>query len=99
MILILVPCSLVFDAHFAQRFAPGDIAELSMLLLTINANLPEGQLLLDQAGGFVYYRLKFVVDDPNISDEEIRRRIAHMEQVGIAMSVTYSRIISQEFPC
>ena len=96
---ILEPCSLVFDAHFAQRFAPGAIAELTMLPLTINANLPEGQLLLDQAGGFVYYRLKFVVDDPNISDEEIRRRIAHMEQVGIAMSVTYSRIISQEFPC
>lgn len=93
------PCSLVFDAHFALRIAREDLQELSMLLLTLNANLPEGQLLLDMEGGFVYYRLKFVVDDYNISDEEIDRRIAHMEQMGIAMSVTYSRIISQEFPC
>ena len=51
------PCSLVFDAHFASRIAPEDQAELSQLLLTINANLPEGQLLLDREGGYVYSRL------------------------------------------
>lgn len=96
---LLEPCSLVFDAHFALRIAREDLTELSMLLLTLNANLPEGQLLLDREGGFVYYRLKFVVDDYNMPVEEIDRRIAHMEQMGIAMSVTYSRIISQEFPC
>jgi len=92
------PCSLVFDVHFASRIAREDLQELSMLLLTLNANLPEGQLLLDVGGGFVYYRLKFVVDDLNISPEEILNRIAHMETMGVRMSMTYSRIIAQEFP-
>lgn len=91
------PCSLVFDVHFASRFAKEDLQELSLLLLTLNANLPEGQLLLDMEGGFVYYRLKFVVDDLNISEAEIRNRIAHMETVGVSMSLTYAQIIAQEF--
>lgn len=92
------PCSLVFDVHFASRIRQEDLQELSMLLLTLNANLPEGQLLLDMPGGYVYYRLKFVVDDLDISEAEIRRRVEHMEQVGIGMSMTYARIIAQEFP-
>lgn len=91
------PCSLVFDAHFASRIAREDLSELSMLLLTLNANLPEGQLLLDWEGGFVYYRLKFVLDDLNISEEEIRKRVAHMEAMGVQMSLTYAQIINQEF--
>ncbi len=91
------PCSLVFDVHFAIRVAKDDLQELSMLLLTINANLPEGQLLLDMESGFVYYRLKYVVDDLNISPEEIRNRIEHMETVGLSMADTYARIIAREF--
>lgn len=93
------PCSLVFDVHFASRIAQEDLQELSMLLLTLNANLPEGQLLLDMDGGFVYYRLKFVVDDMNISEANIRARIEHMEAMGVSMSQTYAKIIAQEFPC
>ncbi len=92
------PCSLVFDVHFGSRIAKEDRQELSMLLLTLNANLPEGQLLLDMEGGLVYYRLKFVVDDPSISDEAIRQRIAYMESMGVRMTMTYARIIAQEFP-
>ena len=91
------PCSLVFDAHFASRVAPENVQELSVLLLTINANLPEGQLLLDREGGYVYYRLKFVVDDLNIAEGEILNKIRHMEEMGVKMSLTYSEIISQEF--
>ena len=72
--------------------------ELSQLLLTLNANLPEGQLLLDRDGGYVYYRLKFVVDDFNIPDTEIMNKIRHMEAMGVSMSLTYAQIISQEFP-
>ena len=72
--------------------------ELSMLLLTLNANLPEGQLLLDLEGGYVYYRLKYVVNDSGVTDEQIRERIAYMERVGVSISMTYARIISQEFP-
>ena len=92
------PCSLVFDAHFASRISPEDQAELSQLLLTINANLPEGQLLLDREGGYVYYRLKFVLDDLSISESEILNKIRHMEATGVKMSLTYAQIISQEFP-
>lgn len=92
------PCSLVFDVHFAYRIAPADHAEVAMLLLTLNANLPEGQLLLDTETGLVYYRLKFVVDDFNISDDEILNRVRHMENVGISMAHTYPRIITREFP-
>ena len=92
------PCSLVFDAHFASRFSEEDMQELSQLLLTLNANLPEGQLLLDRDGGYVYYRLKFVVDDFNIPDTEIMNKIRHMEAMGVSMSLTYAQIISQEFP-
>lgn len=91
------PCSLVFDAHFAARIAQEDLAELSMLLLTLNANLPEGQLLLDHEGGFVYYRLKYVLDDFDTPVEEIRKRIAHMEAMGVQMSLTYAQILQQEF--
>lgn len=91
------PCSLVFDAHFASRIAQADIQELSELLLTINANLPEGQLLLDRDGGYVYYRLKFVVDDFGMSEEEVLNKIRHMEEMGVKMSLTYSEIITQEF--
>ena len=91
------PCSLVFDVHFASRFAKEDLQELSLLLLTLNANLPEGQLLLDREGGFVYYRLRFVVDDLSITDAEIANRIAHMEAVGVSMSQTYAQIIDQDF--
>lgn len=91
------PCSLVFDVHFASRFEKEDLQELSMLLLTLNANLPEGQLLLDMEGGFVYYRLKYVVDDLNVSDAELLNRIAHMESIGVSMSQTYAQIIAQEF--
>lgn len=92
------PCSLVFDAHFASRVAKEDQQELSMLLLTLNANLPEGQLLLDHEGGFVYYRLKYVLDDMNTPEEEIRKHITHMEAMGVQMSLTYAQIIEQEFP-
>lgn len=91
------PCSLVFDAHFAARIAQGDLQELSMLLLTLNANLPEGQLLLDREGGFVYYRLKFVLDALDTPEEEIRKRITHMEAMGVQMSLTYAQILQQEF--
>ena len=91
------PCSLVFDAYFASRIAPEDVQELSELLLTINANLPEGQLLLDREGGYVYYRLKFVVDDLNMTDAEILNKIRHMEEMGVKMSLTYAEIIAQEF--
>lgn len=92
------PCSLVFDVHFGSRIAKEDRQELSMLLLTLNANLPEGQLLLDMDGGLVYYRLKFVVDEPNISPESIRQRVEYMEAMGVRMTMTYARIIAQEFP-
>lgn len=92
------PCSLVFDVHFASRIAKEDRQEMSMLLLTLNANLPEGQLLLDMEGGLVYYRLKFVVDTPDITPETIRKRIEYMESMGVRMTMTYARIIAQEFP-
>ncbi len=91
------PCSLVFDAHFASRVEPERQGELAQLLLTLNANLPEGQLLLDREGGYVYYRLKFVVDDLNITEEEIRNKIRHMEAIGVSISSTYAQIIDQEF--
>ncbi len=92
------PCSLVFDVNFAYRISPADRAEVSMLLITLNANLPEGQLLIDMESGLVYYRLKYVVTDPNTSEAEIRSQIKHMEDVGISMAHTYPRIIMQEFP-
>ncbi len=92
------PCSLVFDVHFALRIAREDLEELSMLLLTLNANLPEGQLLLDMDSALVYYRLKYVVDDLNISTDEVRNRIEHMETVGLSMAETYATIIGREFP-
>ena len=92
------PCSLVFDVHFGTRVAPEYRQELSMLLLTMNANLPEGQLLLDADGGYVYYRLKYVPTGDALTNEEVLNRIAHMEKVGISMTMTYARIIAQEFP-
>lgn len=91
------PCSLVFDANFAFRIAPEDRADVAMLLLAMNANLPEGQLLLEENSGLIYYRLKFVVDDLAISEEAILNRVAHMEQVGLNMAHTYARIITEEF--
>lgn len=92
------PCSLVFDVHFGSRVAPEYRQELGMLLLTMNANLPEGQLLLDAEGGYVYYRLKYVPTSGITTNEDILKRIAHMEKVGISMTMTYARIIAQEFP-
>ena len=92
------PCSLVFDVHFCTRVAAEHRQELGLLLLTLNANLPEGQLLLDAEGGYVYYRLKYVPTDNNVSEEEILKRIAYMEKVGISITSTYARVISQEFP-
>lgn len=92
------PCSLVFDVNFAHRISVADRAEVAMLLLTLNANLPEGQLLLEEGSGLVYYRLKFVVDDLSITEEQILNRIEHMEQVGLIMAETYARIITEEFP-
>ena len=92
------PCSLVFDVNFAYRISPADRAEVSMLLLTLNANLPEGQLLIDMESGLVYYRLKYVVSNVDVTEEEIRAQIKHMEDVGISMAHTYPRIIMQEFP-
>ena len=92
------PCSLVFDVNFAYRISPADRSEVSMLLLTLNANLPEGQLLIDMDSGLVYYRLKYVVSNVDVTEEEIRAQIKHMEDVGISMAHTYPRIIMQEFP-
>ena len=91
------PCSLVFDVNFAVRIPEESRKEVAMLLLTLNANLPEGQLLLDMEHGFVYYRLKFVADDLSISDDEILNRIRRMEEQGISMAHTYARIITEEF--
>jgi hypothetical protein len=48
--------------------------------------------------GLVYYRLKYVVTDTNVSEDDIRAQIKHMEDVGISMAHTYPRIIMQEFP-
>lgn len=92
------PSSLVFDVNFAYRISPADRAEVSMLLITLNANLPEGQLLIDMENGLVYYRLKYVLNNQNVSEDEIRAQIKHMEDVGIGMAHTYPRIIMQEFP-
>lgn len=91
------PCSLVFDVNFAVRIPEESRKEVALLLLTLNANLPEGQLLLDMEHGFVYYRLKFVVDDLNISDSEILNRIRRMEEQGVSMARTYAHIITEEF--
>jgi len=41
------PASLVFDAHFPLRVAIEECQKLSTLLIIHNANLPEGELLLD----------------------------------------------------
>ncbi len=90
------PASLVFDAHFAMRFAREDIQELSLMILTLNANLPEGQLLLDIDGGFVYYRMK-LTPSMTISPDDMDKEIEHMEALGVSMSMTYARIIQQEF--
>lgn len=92
------PASLVFDVLFAMRVPEESFQELSMLLITLNANLPQGQLLLDREAGFVYYRLKYVPATADITDAEVRQQIAHMERVGVSMALTYTRIISQEFP-
>ncbi|MBO5683425.1 MAG: hypothetical protein J6R92_00615 [Akkermansia sp.] len=92
------PGSLVFDVNFAYRIAPADRAEVSVLLLTLNANLPEGQLLIDMESGLVYFRLKYVLPGTDISEEALRAQIKHMEDVGISMAHTYPRIILQEFP-
>ena len=89
--------TVTFSVPFAVRIPEEQRQEVSMLLLTLNANLPEGQLLLDMEHGFVYYRLKFVVDDLNISDEEILNRIRRMEEQGVSMAHTYARIITEEF--
>ncbi len=91
------PASLVFDAHFALRVIEEERQELSMLLLTLNANITEGQLLVDLEGGFVYFRLKYVPNSADLTPEEIHKQIAHMETVGVSMSQTYARIIAQEF--
>ncbi len=92
------PCSLVFDVHFAYRVAREELQELSMLLLTLNANLPEGQLLLDMESGFVYFRLKYEVKDFSITPEDILRQVEHMESIGSSVALSYARIIAQEFP-
>ena len=92
------PASLVFDVHFGSRIAPEDQQELSILLLTLNANLPEGQLLLDTEGGYVYYRLKYVVPTTPVGSTELLAQIDHMEKVGVSMTQTYAQIIAQEFP-
>ena len=92
------PCSLVFDVHFGAKIAPEDRQELSLLLITLNANLPEGQLLLDTEGGYVYYRLKYVLPGTTPAEEDILKQIEHMEKVGISMTQTYAHIIAQEFP-
>ncbi len=92
------PASLVFDAHFALRIPQDELPELSMLLATLNANIPEGQLLLDMEGGFVYYRLKYTPSSAEVKPEELHKKIANMEQLGLNMSLTYARIISEEFP-
>ncbi len=91
------PVSLVFDAHFALRVVEEERQELSMLLLTLNANITEGRLLLDLEGGFVYFRLNFVPSGASMSPEEIHQQIARMETVGISMAQTYAQIIAQEF--
>ena len=49
-------------------------------------------------GGYVYYRLKYVVNDSGVTPEQIRERIAYMERVGVGITMTYARIIGQEFP-
>ena len=90
------PSSLVFDVHFAARVPQEDIQELSLLLLTINANLPVGQLLLDMEGGFIYFRHKYV-PSPNDTEQEIQKHIADMEQIGASICLTYARVIAQEF--
>ncbi len=91
------PRTLVFDAHFALRIAPEDLQEIGLLLTTINANIPEGHLLLDVDGGFVYYRLKYSPGTEEPTTEQFTAQITHMEELGVQMSLTYARIISEEF--
>ncbi len=91
------PATLVFDAHFALRVIPEERQELSMLLLTLNANITEGRLLLDLEGGFVYFRMNYTPTSETASPEAIHEMIQKMETLGISMCQTYARIISQEF--
>lgn len=91
------PRTLVFDAHFALRIAPEDLQEIGLLLTTLNGNIPEGHLLLDVDGGFVYYRLKYNPSMDDATSEELAAQIAHMEDLGVKMSLTYARIIAEEF--
>lgn len=91
------PASLVFDAHFALRVVTEERQELSMLLITLNANLPEGQLLLDMQAGLVYFQMKYSPHKTETSSDEIQREIARMESVGVSTSLIYARIISDEF--
>ncbi len=68
-----------------------------MLLLTLNANINEGQLLLDMEAGFVYFRMKFVPNEHNSSPEAIQAEVARMESQGVMMCGSYARIIAEEF--
>lgn len=91
------PRTLVFDAHFALRVCPEDLQEISLLLTTLNANIPEGHLLLDVDGGFVYYRLKYNPGAEELTTEQFAAQLSHMEDLGVKMAMTYARIISEEF--
>jgi len=91
------PASLVFDAHFALRVAKEERQELSTLLIILNANLPEGELLLDMQAGLVYFQLKYTPIAADTSSDDIQREIARMEEVGASMSLIYARIIAEEF--
>ncbi len=91
------PATLVFDAHFALRVIPEERQELSMLLLTLNANITEGQLLLDLEGGFVYFRINYTPSSDTTTPEIIQEQIQQMEKTGVSMCQTYARIIAQEF--
>lgn len=91
------PSTLVFDAHFTLRVAQEDLPEMSLLLATLNANLREGNFMLDVDGGFVYFRHTYSPDMENFSVELFEKQLEHIENIGVNMRLTYARIIAEEF--
>lgn len=92
------PANLVLDALFASKIHTEDYFEIGIMLQTLNANQTEGVFVLDVEAGYVYFRQTLAAEGVELSDEQVLRAVANMEETAARMTRTFAQIMNDEFP-
>lgn len=92
------PQAVVLDVLFAAKIPEDRLVEMSLMLNKLNEDQKTGTFRFDTDSGYVYFRQASVVEGMDLSDDQFRKLLSNMEQIGLDTAADYSVELEKEFP-